>query len=172
MGLGDVMVGMEVSALAGRAGADADAAFDAFYREARPWAVRLARLLVFDAALAEDLVQDAFSRLHPRFASLDSPGAFLRTSVVNACRSATRRRQRERDRLTRSYERVPDETPEARELLDAVARLPYRQRAVVVLRYYADFSERDIADALGCRPGTVKSLASRALDTLRQELPS
>ena len=67
---------------------------------------------------------------------------------------------------------MPDETPEARELLDAVARLPYRQRAVVVLRYYADFSERDIADALGCRPGTVKSLASRALDTLRQELPS
>ncbi len=164
---------MEGSALARRAEARAEASFDAFYREARPWAVRVARLLVFDAALAEDLVQDAFSRVHPRFDSLDNPSAFLRTCVVNACRTAGRRRLRERDRMVRSYEGTPDEVPsDARELLDAVARLPYRQRAVVVLRYYADLSERDIAAALGCRPGTVKSLASRALDTLREELPS
>ena len=56
----------------------------------------------------------------------------------------------------------------ADELLDAVDALPFRQRAVLVLRYYRDLSEGEIADALGCRPGTVKSLATRALDQLRK----
>ena len=56
------------------------------------------------------------------------------------------------------------------ELADAIARLPFRQRAVIVLRYYADLTEAEIADALGCRPGTVKSLASRALATLSKEI--
>ena len=55
-------------------------------------------------------------------------------------------------------------------LADAIARLPFRQRAVIVLRYYADMSEVEIADALDCRPGTVKSLASRALATLSKEI--
>ena len=58
----------------------------------------------------------------------------------------------------------------AHELLDAVDALPYRQKAVIVLRYYEDLRERDIATALGCRPGTVKSLASRALQRLAQEI--
>jgi RNA polymerase sigma factor (sigma-70 family) len=56
------------------------------------------------------------------------------------------------------------------ELADAIARLPFRQRVVIVLRYYADLTEADIAHALGCRPGTVKSLASRALATLSKEI--
>lgn len=148
------------------------ASFDDFYRTTRPWAVRVARLLVFDLAVAEELVQDAFAKVHPRFASLDRPEAFLRTCVVNACRSETRRWNRERTHLARSWEPLAEAPPEARELLDAVTALPIRQRAVVVLRYYLDLSERDIAEALGCRPGTVKSLAARALATLRKELPS
>jgi RNA polymerase sigma factor (sigma-70 family) len=56
----------------------------------------------------------------------------------------------------------------ARELLDAIDSLPRRQRIVIVLRYYEDLSEFEIAEALGCRLGTVKSLASRALDQLRR----
>ena len=56
------------------------------------------------------------------------------------------------------------------ELADAIARLPFRQRAVIVLRYYADLTETDIAHALDCRPGTVKSLASRALAALSKEI--
>lgn len=67
--------------------------------------------------------------------------------------------------------RLPGYTDdEDRDLLDVVDRLPYRQKAVVVCRYYLDLSETQIAEALGCRPGTVKSLASRALATMRKEL--
>jgi RNA polymerase sigma factor (sigma-70 family) len=60
------------------------------------------------------------------------------------------------------------EDPRARELLDAVDALPFRQRAVLVLRYYHDLPEDEIAAALGCRPGTVKSLSARALQQLRK----
>jgi RNA polymerase sigma factor (sigma-70 family) len=92
----------------------------------------------------------------------------LRRAVVNACWSWHRRDRRERALLRRAAAGAGEATGlEADEMLDAVDALPFRQRAVVVLRYYHDLPERDIAAALGCRPGTVKSLASRALNTLR-----
>ena len=145
--------------------------FSEFYREARPWAVGVALLLTRDRHRAEDLVQDVFARLHGRYDTVDNPEAFLRTSVVHACRNEHRRATREKARLRRAEERARVLDPDVFELVDAVARLPYRQRAVIVLRYYADLSEKDIAAALGCAPGTVKSLASRALQTLQQEVP-
>jgi RNA polymerase sigma factor (sigma-70 family) len=88
---------------------------------------------------------------------------------VNVCRSWQRSQQREHARLRRARPR-PDEPGDlgADELLDAVDALPFRQRAVLVLRYYLDLSEADIAQALGCRRGTVKSLASRGLEQLRR----
>jgi RNA polymerase sigma-70 factor (sigma-E family) len=144
--------------------------FAAFYRAQYPRSVRLAYLLTRSTAAAEDLAQEAFTAVHRRFGALDAPEAYLRTSVVNACRRWHRSREREHRRLVRA---VPvDATTETSsgELLDAVAALPYRYRAVIVLRYWADCSEREIADALGCRPGTVKSLASRALAQLREEV--
>jgi RNA polymerase sigma-70 factor (sigma-E family) len=143
--------------------------FDAFYRASYAWAVSVAHLLTADRGVAEELAQDAFGRMHGRFDELDNPGAFLRVCVVNAARSWHRRQARE----VRSLRGVPRPEPTelaARELLDAVDRLPYRQKVVIVLRYYADLSEAQIAEALGCRPGTVKSLASRALTHLEEEL--
>ena len=142
--------------------------FDCFYRANYAWAVRVAGLLTGDRWIAEDVAQDSFSRMHPRFDDLDNPAAFLRTCVVNACRSLNRRRVRDAAR-----ERPSAAAPaglDARELLDAVDRLPYRQKAVLVLRYYADLSEADIAMALDCRTGTVKSLASRGLAQLRKTI--
>jgi RNA polymerase sigma factor (sigma-70 family) len=64
---------------------------------------------------------------------------------------------------------VPARNTELDDLLERIDRLPYRQRAVLVLRYFEDLSEAEIADVLGCRPGTVKSTASRALTRLREE---
>ena len=130
--------------------------------------VRLAHLLTGSNALAEDLVQDAFARLQPKWARIDDPVPYLRTAVVNACRSWQRSRGREQRRL-RAVSSV-DEAIElgARELLDAVDGLPTGQRTALVLRFYEGLSEAQIAQAMGCRPGTVKSHVHRGLAALRE----
>jgi RNA polymerase sigma factor (sigma-70 family) len=140
--------------------------FAVFYRSEFPPAVRLARLLVPEAA-AEDLAQEAFSRLHGRFDTLDNPPAYLRRTLVNLGRTWHRTSHRERTRLAET--RRPEAVElGASEMLDAIDVLPYRQKAVVVLRYWLDLSEAEIAEILGCRAGTVKSLGARALGRLRK----
>ena len=148
--------------------ADADL-FAAFYQAEYSTAVRLTRALGVSTAASEDVVQEAFVRVHERFFALDNPGGYLRTVIVNLCRDWHRRQGRERRHLT-SVVLAPPVSLGARELLDVLARLPYRWRTVLVLRYWADWSEREIATALGCRPGTVKTLAARGLGRLRKEL--
>jgi RNA polymerase sigma-70 factor (sigma-E family) len=136
------------------------------YREAYPPMVRLAYLLTGNAGTAEDLVQDSFARLSQRWARLERPEAYLRVSVVNACRDYHRRAGRERAHFADLMgSQVSPETPV---LADALAGLPYRQRAVLVLRFYEDRPEIDIAEILGCRPATVRSLARRGLQALRK----
>ncbi len=139
-----------------------------FLSEYQPM-VRLAVLLVDELDVAEELVQDAFVRLHQHWRRVDRPGAYLRTSVVNACRNELRRRQRER-RARRHDEAVLSVELGADELLDAVAALPPKRRAAVVLRYYGGLDEREIAETLGVRRGTVKSLLSRGLAELRRTI--
>jgi RNA polymerase sigma factor (sigma-70 family) len=148
----------------------ADDRFAAFYRDAYPWAKRLAHLLLGGGADAEDVVQDAFTHVHARFADVLVPDAYLRTSVVNGCRQLHRGRVREdrRIRLVADHgERVVD-IPDP--LLDAVATLPLPQRAALVLRYWSDLHDDDIAAALGVRPATVRSLVHRGLTALRKEI--
>lgn len=164
------MQGVKVTAGREVDGLSADAtSFDGFFRSTYPGAVRLADLLIGDRWVAEDIAQEAYTRLHARFDTLANAEAYLRVAVVNAAHSYHRRRGRERARLQR-VARPEAVDAAARELLDAVDRLPYRQKAVVVLRYYEDLSEAEIAAVIGCRPGTVKSLASRALARLSKEI--
>jgi RNA polymerase sigma-70 factor (sigma-E family) len=145
------------------------AEFADFYAEAFDRSARLAFLLTGDLSVAEDIAQEALTRMQPRFATLEHPAAYLRAVVVNLASRARVRRDRE-SQLRRKLGSPASEVLRARELMDVIDGLPRRQRTVVVLRYYADMSEADIAAALGCRAGTVKSLASRALATLRKEL--
>ena len=146
--------------------------FTGFYRDAYPGAVRLAWLLTHDHAAAEDVVQDAFVRLRPRLAAVECPTAYLRTAVVNGCRDRARSAGRA-DAGWRRLRVVTEvaSTDKPSELLDAVAHLPYKQRAVVVLRYWADLREEEIAEIVGVRPATVRSITARALERLRKELP-
>jgi RNA polymerase sigma-70 factor (sigma-E family) len=138
----------------------------------------LAYLLSGDRALAEDLVQDAFVKLAGRLAHLRDPDAFdayLRRTVVNLANSHWRRKRLERAYLERqrgTVRPVPTEPDVgSREALwKALQKLSERQRAAIVLRYYEDLSEQQVADILGCRQGTVKSLVSRGLDILRTEV--
>jgi RNA polymerase sigma-70 factor (sigma-E family) len=145
--------------------------FERLYADAYVPMVRLAFLLTGSASSAEELVQDAFVRVFARWGDVESPHAYLRQAVVNACHSHHRRRGRELRHgpgaATRA--RVADvEVDLTRQALDT---LPERQRKAVVLRYYEDLSEAQIAEVLGCRPGTVKSLLSRAMTRLRKVLP-
>jgi RNA polymerase sigma-70 factor (sigma-E family) len=146
--------------------------FDAFFGAHYPATVRLAHLLTGSNLSAEDLAQDAFARVLPHHGKLDNPAAYLRTATINVCRSWHRSRGREQDRFRR-HGPSPDIAISAAsaELLDSIRRLPYRQQAVLVLRYWLDLSEADIAITLGCRPGTVKSLHARALEAIRKDLP-
>jgi RNA polymerase sigma factor (sigma-70 family) len=148
------------------------AAFDEFYRTEHAGAIRLAWLLTHDAAACDDVVQDAFSAVFQRFDSLDRPAAYLRIAVVNRVRQNHRRDDREerRHRLVTAGTETTTPRSVAGELADAIAKLPYRERAALVMRYWADMPEADIAAALGIRPPTVRTLVRRALTTLRQEL--
>lgn len=133
--------------------------------------VRLATLLVGSPAIAEEVVQDAFASVSERWAQLDRPGAYLRTSVVNGCAGILRRRTIEQRYRAARIEVADSEMPE--ELIDlrrALDRLADRQRLVVVLRYFADLPDEQIAEALGVRLATVRSLAHRAVTALRKEM--
>src|SRR6476620_3347305 len=141
--------------------------------------VRLAVLLVDDFASAEDVVQDAFAALARRPDAVRDPAkalAYLRTAVVNTARSALRRR-----RTARAYSTPHDPAPptpedaavlaeEHREVIAALHDLAPRQREVLVLRYWSNLSEAEIADALQISRGTVKSTASRALAALEKTM--
>jgi RNA polymerase sigma-70 factor (sigma-E family) len=140
--------------------------------------VRLAVLLVHDVTLAEDLAQDAYVALHGRWHRLrdaDKALAYLRVTVLNRARSALRRRSVASRYL--SAVPPPGTEPSAEyaalgliqhaDMLRAVGRLPHRQREAIVLRYYADLSEAQIAEAMGVSRGAVKSHTSRGLAALR-----
>jgi len=148
------------------------------YERHAPAAARLAYLLTGDRALAEDLVQEAFVKLVGRFADLRDPSAFeayLRRTVVNLARMHFRRRRRERAYLERERQlplaaRPQTDVATHQDMREALLTLPERQRAAVVLRFYEDLSELQIADVLKCRPGTVKSLLARGKEGLRGQM--
>lgn len=146
------------------------------YRENRASLIRMARLLVDTPEAAEDAVHDAFLGTARNLGSLRDPDAalgYIRRAVVNRSRSQLRRRRTAREHLRVAE---PDVAPPAddavllaeehREVLAALDTLPPRQREVLVLRYWSDLSEAQIAEALGISRGTVKSQASRAIAAL------
>jgi RNA polymerase sigma factor (sigma-70 family) len=138
------------------------------YRQAWPGLVRLGRLLTGSQERGEDLAQEAWLGLLHR-SDVENAEAYLRRSIVNLAINSGRRSARERRHVSRlQLETVLQ--PEPDDLWPLVVKLPAKQRAVLVLRYYEDLSEAQIAAVLGCPPGTVKSLASRALDRLKKEV--
>jgi RNA polymerase sigma factor (sigma-70 family) len=141
--------------------------FDVVYAAEFLPLVRLATLMCGRVEVARDIVPDAFVALHRRWATVDQPSAYVRRSVVNGCRSHARW---ERRRRGRPVEDEPTAADEVTELFDVLARLPHRQRAAIVLRFYEGRSEAEIAEMLRCRPGTVGPLITRGLRAMRDEL--
>jgi RNA polymerase sigma-70 factor (sigma-E family) len=136
------------------------------YRDSYAEMVRLATLLTGSVEDARDVVQDAFVKLHGAWTRVDRPNAYLQRTVVNGCHSWHRRRHLDRTRVAPVT--LVTDTPAGDELTAALASLPDRQRAALVLRFYLDLTERDIATVLGCRVGTVGSLIHRGLAELRR----
>ena len=160
----------------GERDATRDATFDAFVRARLPALLRFAHALTGDPHTAADLVQDALERTGVRWSRIENQGdpeGYVRRAIVNGRTSRWRRLRRET-----LVDAVPDRQgamdPPGRDeqLWRLLATLPRRQRAVIVLRYYEDLSEEQIAATLGCAPGTVKSQASKALAKLRAALPA
>jgi RNA polymerase sigma-70 factor (sigma-E family) len=142
-----------------------------------PAANRLGFLLTGDRSQAEDLVHDAFVRCVGRFGHLRAHEAFdayLRRTIVNLHTSRLRRLRVEREWLSKETARLGGRTsglpdvPAREDMWRRLRTLPARQRAVLVLRYYEDLSERETADALRCSVAAVKSLTARAMSALRE----
>jgi RNA polymerase sigma-70 factor (sigma-E family) len=143
--------------------------------------LRSAYLMSGDRGEAEDLVQECLlrlARIWPRVRSMEHPGAYARRVLFNLALDGGRKRTRRQGELQaaqtphcRDGESPTTAALEARaDLVQALAELPARQRAVLVLRYFADLPETEVATILDCSPGTVKSSASRGLERLRQTL--
>jgi RNA polymerase sigma-70 factor (sigma-E family) len=159
---------------------DNDVLFAQFVREQTTALLRSAYLLTGSSAAAEDLVQETLLRLYPkwdRVQAADMPMAYVRRSLVNGFLNQRRRPQ--------SREIVVDEVPERLDTIVSrdigvdvsnrdlvwrlLATLPDRQRAALVMRFFDDLADDEIAESLGCRLGTVRSLISRGLAALRQQ---
>jgi RNA polymerase sigma-70 factor (sigma-E family) len=149
-----------------------DALVASLYQERYARSVRLVYGIVGDLATAEDVTQEAFLAVWQNRRRVRDPealAAYLRKTLVNEARSRLRRRGLERRhlRVLGSEKLIVDDTAERTVLWAAVQSLPFRRRSCVVLRYYAGWTEHEIADAMGTSIGTVKSQTHRGLKALR-----
>lgn len=143
-------------------------ALEELYRTERNNMLRLAHLLTGSPHIGEELVQEAFVKVQRNWASALNPPAYLRTTVVNLCRSYHRTNARRRDRIPSGP--VAHLDPEVDDTWRALSTLNSRQRTALVLRYYEDLAVDEIARVMDCRPGTVKSLIHRGLASLKERL--
>jgi RNA polymerase sigma-70 factor (sigma-E family) len=161
---------------------DAAHAVTALYQAHAVGMIRIALLMLGDRPAAEDVVQEAFFGLFRRWHGLNDPGkaeAYIRSAVLNGCRDAVRRRDRRtrRDQVAvfdllepMSAEAAALISEDRRRILAGLRRLPGRQRAALVCRYYLELSEEETASAMGVSRGTVKSTTSRAIAALGRML--
>jgi RNA polymerase sigma-70 factor (sigma-E family) len=156
--------------------ADRDAALSGLHREHYPSLVRLACLLLDEQGAGEEVVQEAFVRVYESWARVDDPLRYLRSTVMNLARSRMRRRLVARRRVepvttaAMTAEEHAVRLDDRQEVLDAMRTLPRRQRECLVLRYYVELSEAEIASTLGISNGSVKSHSSRGLAALARRL--
>mgnify|MGYP001184717002 FL=1 len=164
-----VELDMQVDATPLTVGGGRDVEFSDFYARELPIQVRRACLLVRSTEVANDVVHDAMIEVFQRWDNIREPGAFLNQAVVNRCRNLARRNATHLRLVGKLVNRsAPASMQEP--LDDLIDRLPFNQRAAIVLRFYADLSIADIATALDCPTGSVGPWIDRALKTLKGHL--
>lgn len=169
-----------MAAVETRTGWNADEAVTRLFADHHLSLTRLAMLLTSDSGVAEEIVADAYVQLHARWRRLDDHGkalAYLRATVVNRSRSALRHRRVVDRHVASTSGSLPDAPSAESSALDritsasilaALGALPDRQREALVLRYYGDLSESEIAETMGCSQGAVKSHLFRGMAALRR----
>lgn len=145
------------------------AAFQAFYEQEFGAQVRRAGLVLGSSAAAFDVVQDAFVAVWQRWDELRDPNPYLARCVMNGCRSVARH-QRVREQAVARLQPLALGEPPTELLSDALAALDFRERAPLVLRYYGQLGNREIAAALGWPEGSVGPRISKGLRKLRKAL--
>lgn len=141
--------------------------FEELYASQHRSMVRLAHTLVDTSEQAEEVVQDAFAAVYERYDRIDNPAAYLRMTVLNRSRRVLRRRMLLR---RQPVPRGEDGEIVFNHVVDAIRRLPHRQRSAIVLRYDLQLTDAEIAETLDVPIGTVKSTLHRAIVALRKEL--
>jgi RNA polymerase sigma-70 factor (sigma-E family) len=152
-----------------------DLAFERFVREHTPTLFSTAVLLTGDRYAAEELLQDTLARLYPKWASVtgaDAPVAYVRRSLANrylSVRRSPQSRAESRWELPDGWDGtdLSERVSTSRTVWQLLGSLPEKQRAAIVLRYFEDLPESDVAAALGCRPASVRSLVSRGISAMR-----
>ena len=144
-------------------------AFDDFYADVWPRAFRLGSFLTHDTQAGEDIAQEVLAAMSQRWDLVVRPEAYLQRAITNASWQWNRHARTATRKLPLLAVHSGDEL-RFDELADAIARLPFRQRAVIVLRYYADLSEVRTAEVMGCSQGSVKSYCSRGVSRLSELL--
>ena len=142
--------------------------FREVYETALPRLVRLAHLITGSNTTAEDVVHDVFVAAYRKWDRIDDPYGYLYRAVVNRSRSVLRRRAIESKHAVDMS--TPDLPPELDQVWHAISRIPAKRRAALVLRFYADLPVDAIADIMGVRPPTVRSLIHRGYMSMRKEL--
>ncbi|MEU8076503.1 sigma-70 family RNA polymerase sigma factor [Catellatospora citrea] len=146
------------------------ATFASVYSQEYTGLVRLAYMTTGNVGAAEDVVQEVFAAWYRQGAHVHQPAAYLRRAVISRCTSWVRRRVLERRHASVFADGHEPAYADVTAVRAALRRLRPRQRAAVFLRYYLDLPESEIAEALGCRLGTVKSLLHRSLATMKEFL--
>ena len=160
---GEVDALPQVDAVARDSAVAPHATFEALYADEYASMIRLATVMLGDPDQAADAVHDSFAKVFERWPRLERPGAYLRTSVVNACRD---RQRRARTRRRAVLPRPANAELGADHMLALLDQLPAKRRDALVLRFYLGLGEAEIAETLRVRPGTVKSMVSRGLQQL------
>ncbi|NNN22707.1 MAG: sigma-70 family RNA polymerase sigma factor [Acidimicrobiales bacterium] len=141
-----------------------------FYQSNIEAFIKLAFVIVQSVPVAQDIVQDAFISVNRRWVNIHSPLSYTRISIVNGCKKYLRRKRIEEIVLPRLAKREILEINQRSELEGIILTLPSREKIAIVLRYYADMSEKEIAEAVGCSVNTVPGLIARGVEKLRRKI--
>ncbi len=144
--------------------------FSVFYEKQYEKMLRLAYLMLGKVELSEDVAQESFLKMHKRWHLIENPDAYIKRVVINACNSHFRKSFREKTALNRMKSIDLESEPTSLDFMHSLNKLNKKQKAAVILKYYFDLSEKEVATVLKLKQGTASSLIHRGVESLRASI--